>query len=284
MLCADPFRSPSGVFGCGQCMPCRINRRRLWTGRLVLEASMHQSSTFATLTYAEDPGTLVPDHLRLFIKRLRKAGHKVRYYGVGEYGDKNFRPHYHVALFGVCYSDHEWNHKGFVVGGPVFDAWHSKEDGLVGGVHVGELNIQSAHYICGYVTKKMTAQDDPRLGGRYPEFARMSLRPGIGAHAAASIAQNLMSLGASGRLAEQGDVPHEVRINGKKYPLGRYMRRAIREAVGWNSGTPAEALFRVALKSALMPDEERWALEKKRAVVNRNAVARAKLSASKKVL
>ena len=72
-------------YGCGQCMPCRINRRRLWTSRLVLESALHVSNLFVTLTYANDFGpinwSLTPRHITLWLKRLRKMlGYEVRYF------------------------------------------------------------------------------------------------------------------------------------------------------------------------------------------------------------
>ena len=92
-------------FGCGQCIPCRINRKRLWTHRLMLESFSHSDATFVTLTY--DPEkysgeSLRPEDVTKFLKRLRRKlePKKLRYYLVGEYGDKTGRPHYHIALFG----------------------------------------------------------------------------------------------------------------------------------------------------------------------------------------
>lgn len=86
-------------------MPCRLNRRRLWTHRLLLEQLKHGDSCFLTLTYDEkhlpEGGSLVPKHAQDFLKRLRsKTNLKLRYYLVGEYGEDTERPHYHVALFG----------------------------------------------------------------------------------------------------------------------------------------------------------------------------------------
>lgn len=278
VLCADPFRSPSGVFGCGQCMPCRINRRRMWTARIVLEAGLHEYNCFATLTLRDRshfflkvrPRELNPYHLRVFLKELRRlrAPHLVRYYGVGEYGDINWRPHYHLALFGVGMMEQ-----------PIIErAWPH------GHVHVGELTTDSAHYIAGYVTKKMTAPDDPRLRGLHPEFCRMSLKPGIGRNQAKVLAKSLMQEGASHALVQTGDVPHEVRVDGKKYPLGRYIRRELRDEVGWSKEVPERIKIETAVRESLLPDEDRWAREEKRALSERSAEARAKIGASKRQL
>lgn len=273
-------------------MPCRVNRRRLWTARICLEAMCHEQSCFVTLTYDKqhNPVTLVPEDMRLFLKRLRTAYPRpLRFYGVGEYGDRSWRPHYHLAIFGLSAYEHTFDLKtGFVNSGPVFDAWK------LGGVHVGELNPTSAHYIAGYVTKKMTGKDDPRLvqGDRvlHPEFSRMSLgrkksgTGGLGLGALKSIAANLTSNGGSGALLKAGDVPNEVRINGKLYPIGRYLRRALRQEVGWNEKTPHGVVLQNTLREALMPDKERWERESKRGVVERSAEARAAISRSTKIL
>lgn len=85
----------------------------------------------------------------------------------------------------------------------------------------------------------MTSQDDTRLRGRHPEFARMSNRPGIGA--------NFMHYAASAMLEfnlEQnaGDVPSHLRHGKKLLPLGRYLRRKLRTYVGLPEETPQQIL------------------------------------------
>lgn len=284
MLCARPFRGPSGEFGCGQCIPCRINRRRMWTGRLELERGLHYQSIFATLTFSSPgPYSVEPRHLQLFMKRLRRGyPAPLRFFGVGEYGEVNQRPHYHVAIFGMSMVDHRWDSRGVVCGGPVFDAWWPW-----GNVHVGELNRDSAQYICGYVTKKWTKVDtftESLLDGRHPEFVRMSNRPGIGAGFARGAAAGLSTLGGSAGLAKNGDVPSELRVDGKKFPLGRYLRRKLREEVGWSADTPKEVLKKIRIEESALPDEQRWIRERKRSASALKAASRAAIGKSKRTL
>ncbi|WP_143042791.1 rolling circle replication-associated protein [Paracoccus alkenifer] len=56
-----------------------------------------------TLTYAPRDDLadkiLHSKHFQLFMKLLRRAGHKVRYFVVGEYGDLKGRAHFHAILF-----------------------------------------------------------------------------------------------------------------------------------------------------------------------------------------
>lgn len=232
MLCKKPYlRSASQPYGCGQCLPCRYNKRRLWTNRLLLEGLSHSDSAFVTLTYDDEHlpkgGTLVKAHYQKWLKSLRKFT-ELRYYVVGEYGDQTFRPHYHAAIYGIpAYSElfqKCWPH---------------------GNVHVGDLTPDSAQYIVGYVVKKMTKKDDPRLGSRIPEFGQPSLKPGIGALAVPGIADVLTSEHGVNSIVANGDVPLALRYGNKNLPLGRYLRRKIREQLGHDPATPQETLLQV---------------------------------------
>lgn len=203
----------------------------------------HGDCTFLTLTYDDEhlpsDASLKPDDLQGFLKRLRKAHapNRLRFYAVGEYGDTTQRPHYHLALFGFpnCrYGSSRYSrlrnqcceHCDLVR-----STWNR------GNVLLGTLEIHSAQYVAGYVTKKMTAPDDPRLGGRHPEFARMSLRPGIGYSAMHEVASELLTL-AYGEV----DVPVGLRHGPSVMPLGRYLRAALRELIGRDKRAPAEVL------------------------------------------
>lgn len=231
MLCKKPYLKGIQPYPCGQCLPCRLNRRRLWTHRIVLEAKLHAENCFATLTYDGEhyppDGSLSVADCQKFLKRLRKLVGSFRYFAVGEYGETTRRAHYHLALFGVGAES-----------APAIDkAW-----GL-GFVHIGELNPDSAQYVAGYVVKKLTRRDDPRLSGRSPEFARMSLKPGIGAGFAVRFAEGLNSEPGARSIIASGDVPVTARTDGKHLPLGRYLRRQLREVLGFdNTGGQEKAM------------------------------------------
>lgn len=252
MRCTNPYIARQGAYGCGQCMPCRVNRRRVWSHRIQLEAMLHAEKCFVTLTYGEDNcpagGSLAPGDFRDWLKRMRRAAEpsRLRFYGVGEYGDTTERPHYHVALFGWPSCRGRINQPGKPC--PCVACSVVRETWGFGHVLVGTLNLKSAQYLAGYVTKKMTKWDDPRLAGRHPEFARMSLRPGIGADAMHDVASVMMQY----RLDERGDVPSGLRHGAGMHPLGRYLRKKLRTMVGKDEAAPPEALHEAAEKLQLV--------------------------------
>lgn len=202
----------------------------------MLEASKHHQSSMVTLTYSSEHlpanASLSPVDLKLWLKRLRKVTGKLRYFAVGEYGDQTHRPHYHVIVFGhdlgqcsVC--DKQFHRKSCNCS--LIKTWGK------GLVHCGEVNELSAGYVSGYVVKKMTKKDDERLNGRYPEFCRMSLKPGIGASAMTDVANALNSMIGQQEIINKGDVPDVLLRGGKKHPLGRYLRERLRKEIGLDS-------------------------------------------------
>lgn len=289
------------AFGCGQCLPCRFNRRRVWTHRIILEALQHTENSFLTLTYeasrmpltSSSLATLRPKDLQDWLKRFRKAiaPLRIRFYGVGEYGDQNWRPHYHLALFGYpnCRYGNTLGNKppSFQSQWPqpdccdvcdlVRDTWGN------GKIFIGELNAKSAQYVSGYITKKMTAGDGWAnfLEDRVPEFSTQSNRPGIGFHAMHDVASELMRLDLD---ASQADVPSALRHGSRLLPLGRYLTHKLREMVGKDGKAPPEVLAERAKKmQALQYDSIRNKRGLQAEILAQNKTARESFIAREKI-
>lgn len=97
---------------CGQCPVCARRRISGWSFRLLQQERISDSTLFITLTYdyANMPitkrgyKTLKKADVQNFIKALRYAQtgrqkSNIKYYAAGEYGNKTFRPHYHIIIF-----------------------------------------------------------------------------------------------------------------------------------------------------------------------------------------
>lgn len=233
MLCRKPFRKGVMEYGCGQCMSCRINRSRQWIGRMLLESTGHPASCFITLTYREErkpkDGNLSKAPLQLFMKRLRDRvkPRRLRFYGVGEYGEKSWRPHYHVLVFGMSVLESE----------TIQACW---PDGFV---HVGEVSRESIGYVTGYMQKNMRKKGDPRLGGRTPEFCMMSLKPALGSNVVESISESL----------QRARVPlfdGRVAIGRRRYMLGRTLRDKVNQKLGVDKQNKKEYARRQMMRMA----------------------------------
>ena len=133
------------------------------------------------------------------MKRLRKAfpNKKIRYYHCGEYGELNFRPHYHAIIFNLDFEDK----KLYTIrnGERLYTTETLERLWPFGFSTVGSVTFESAAYVARYVMKKMTGEaandhykrydfdSDPDENGEYPhyyltpEYNTMSRRPGIGA-------------------------------------------------------------------------------------------------------
>lgn len=230
---------------CGGCLSCSINARRIWAARIMLESRCHEHSSFVTFTYEKEPsdGGLHKDHLSSTFHRLRNSRslgtRSVRFFGVGEYGDQLGRPHYHAAVFGLREDD----------AARIDEAWQSlkldRYGARPGFLHHGQLTADSASYLSGYVTKKLTARGDPKklaaLAGRSPEFALMSRRPGIGMLGIQALIDGLNTNAGALFMARTGDVPVSISIAGKQLPLGRTIREHLRVYFFGEATQPAAA-------------------------------------------
>lgn len=212
-----------------KCLPCRIARRKEWQGRLMLEREQHRSACFPTLTYRDadlalDVEEAKRDHT-LLLKKLRERVGKVRYYSVLHAGETTKRLHWHMALFGY----RPGNHVNPTKRKPDCGCSLCLSWGL-GGVYVGELTVESAGYIVGYLTEKEKAI-----------YATMSRKPGIGALSADELGSFYTQKTGARVLGERGDVVGAVRRGGRLWPLGRYLRGRLRQAAGMEVAEPQRA-------------------------------------------
>lgn len=157
---------------CGWCNGCLQDRRTEWTFRLLEEQKDSLMSHFVTLTYNDDflkygqEATLYKKDVQDYIKRVRKENkYKMKYYFIGEYGDKFDRPHYHGIIFNAEEKilRQKWS------------GTHEGEKKDMGIVHIGKVNQKSIHY----VTKYMVNSKNVKEGVEKP-FSIMSNGIGLG--------------------------------------------------------------------------------------------------------
>lgn len=185
---------------CGQCIGCRIDRSRQWAVRCVHESSLFEHSCFVTLTYDDDHLERMSLHYRdfqLFMKRMKRKDSfaRVRFFMCGEYGEENFRPHFHAMLFGAFFSDREY-FRSLPSGSRIYTSKELAGLWPHGFSSIGDVTLESAAYVARYAAKSaLSGHDGKRRDvtqgfvdaetGEYmpfvPEFCRMSLKPGIGA-------------------------------------------------------------------------------------------------------
>lgn len=240
----------------------------------MLENLCHSASAFVTLTYADEylpeDLSLRPVDLKRFMYRLRtglarKKEKPVRFYAVGEYGDKSERPHYHLLLFGyqTCLRGASWyterrtsccSRCDFIR-----DTWGKGHVGL------GTVTHQSVRYVCSYMTKNMRHRHDSRLHGREPEFSRKSNRPGIGYGALREVTETILQYGLDADGDKMGAVPTYLRHGAIKRPLGRYLRGKIADMLQMDKSSVDEevqALWSSACDATPMGGEVRRTLFK----------------------
>ena len=124
--------------GCNQCRACRANRARLWTGRILLESSVHPFNTFLTLTLNDSCPEPSYRQWRDILGGIRyRLGY--RSFLCSERGSRSGRLHAHAIVFGQdpnlaqAFWTERWPH-GFVYALP--------------------FSAQAARYVSGYVVKK----------------------------------------------------------------------------------------------------------------------------------
>lgn len=152
MQCIKPITLRNGVFGCGKCIYCRIQKAREWSCRLLQELSYWEKSVFVTLTYSDkflpDSHSLVKSDLQKFFKRLRKNSKaKLKYFACGEYGSKTNRPHYHAIIFGLGQSQEDKT--------LIKDCWRLCDWSMLQDKKAfGTVTYDSCRYVSDYIFKK----------------------------------------------------------------------------------------------------------------------------------
>lgn len=196
MNCDSPFivktDEAQHAVPCGRCPLCKKRRVNSWVFRLQKEDERSSSSYFITLTYDNDHLPISPKgrltlckrDFQLFMKRLRKlSSNKLRYYAVGEYGTKNWRPHYHIILFNlenIKFVEDAWKAvSSFSTTIALLSDTALPEVTTIGQIDWSIATPDSIAYTCKYIDKLARV---PQYGGddRVPEFSLMS--KGLGAN------------------------------------------------------------------------------------------------------
>lgn len=238
------FSNPSGgrpIFGrqgeidgqnkinlpCGKCDECLADYIDGWATRGYFELLQHEHSAFITLTYSDQflphDKSLKKKDVQDFLKRLRRAGHKVRYTYCGEYGERSNRAHYHIILYGYWPKDAKF--KSYTDQNlPTFTSRELTKLWPWGFHEVGYASAASIAYLYKYALKKVTKSEQkkaPKLiifdDCEYEvahEFIESSRNPGIGGHLrdSATLLKGFMV------------------VNGYKKPLPRYLLDSIKKS------------------------------------------------------
>lgn len=179
-------------FGCRSCAGCRADRASRWVTRIEHELACHDPFTCwaVHLTYDREHlpegGSLRRRDVQLWLKRLRFAAGRLRYYGVGEYGTKGKRPHYHAILMGLDLPDAVQVSQR--EGRALFESKVLASSWGLGRYELSRVDHGAiASYVAGYVQKETVLQHDGGrkviIGGRrvVAPFNFMSTHPGLGA-------------------------------------------------------------------------------------------------------
>ena len=173
---------------CGKCIGCRLDYSLEWAGRCFLESLDHDDSWFVTFTYDDlhlplqevelldvngrvfdviyNP--LVPEDLQKFWKRLRRKGQKIRYFSCGEYGDKNFRPHYHAIIYGLKLLDLKYLFRKENI--LYYKSEYLSKIWGNGSVVIGRFTWECAAYTARYMLKKVKGSNNDENDYLYDYF------------------------------------------------------------------------------------------------------------------
>lgn len=220
MSCKCPITISTTKYGnvqvrCQRCLQCKIMRHSQMQSRMQLEFLTSTSAQFLTLTFKDAPEPPDWKHFSDYMKRLRAWNRRkknqltIRYFAVGEYGEKSGRFHYHAMIY---------NHIPY----PKSGLQHIKQ-WPHGHAYIGTVTPSSISYTAQYTTKY------PQAGDPKP-MAHWSLKPGLGAVGMRYIAQYMCD--NSIPLPENANC---LQIDGKKLFLGKNMMEVFEEVFRENN-------------------------------------------------
>lgn len=226
MKCFRPFtvtRERNQItLPCGKCPACRANKADTWAARCIIEKQHSKQSHFITLTYNEDFLPTDEDgfhpvskkELQNFFKRLRKKM-SFRYFACGEYGDENYRPHYHILLF-INHSTYDYNELYHIIknswAAASFDTTNKIYNyNLFGNIQIKPMEHHSIRYVVRYFINKNTFIDKQysTINKQHP-FILISRKPAIGYQLTENFTKFMYSL-----------LDGYIMLD-KKYPLSDY--------------------------------------------------------------
>lgn len=196
---------------CRKCNECKSKYAQEWSIRCYHEFQVRECGSFITLTidtakvknffeesnlkrycnrcvkgnrYIQYPidytlcKGLVLDWLKKFRDYLyKKYDVSIRYFGCGEYGELDERPHYHILIFGYNFPDKKF-YKNSDKGVPIYLSEELYKSWNYGICTVQDVNHQACMYTAKYVMKKMSYVNEQdfveNYYGREPEFLFMS--------------------------------------------------------------------------------------------------------------
>lgn len=185
-----------------------------------METVTSPNAWFVTLTYNDEHIPYTAQGFPTLRKKQARdwaANHLsregIRYYLVGEYGEKSLRPHYHLAVFlqpgkDISTVTGKWK-RGFTSAYP--------------------MSPGTAQYLAQYTVKKLVSDTDERLEAHQePEFRTSSTRPPLGAAFVSLVVRSFSDHGAAALIEREGDVPRSWRYGEKILPMSDWCLRQLR--------------------------------------------------------
>lgn len=197
------------IVPCRRCVECKAQYAQEWSIRCYHESIVRDSSSFITLTIDSSKVHLFFDNMKSYckkcvkgnryikypidytlckgfildeLKKMRDTLYKrynisIRYFGCGEYGSIDERPHYHILLFGYNFPDKKF-FKNSAKGVPIYISEELSSLWKYGLAIVQDVNHRACMYVSKYVSKKIKFNDlqseFEMYYGREPEFLFMS--------------------------------------------------------------------------------------------------------------